>query len=341
MESATTEGSSVPAPSAKPTQQPPSWTPPTDHDTCSNGHEVNRALSQPALHPDNLPGARKSLEGVALRSFFLGLALGLSSLFCLYLLANHNPLWRAPFFIATLAIFHFLEYWTTAAYNTRYANVSAFLLSQNGTAYNIAHTAALLECIITNTLFSSRWSWLPLVEAYRPLLLTVGVSMIIVGQCTRSMAMAQAGSNFNHTLQMRKREGHELVTSGIYGYLRHPSYFGFFWWGLGTQVVLGNPLCFIGYTAVLWKFFQSRIRSRFFFFTSIYPVVCSSRGCMTDSYRVAQRKRNYSSSSSIRNTSTTDGGRGWASHLSNSVFARAEVSFSHLSEIWQITFASG
>ena len=84
--------------------------------------------------------------------------------------------------------------------------------------------------------------------------------MLVTGQATRSLAMAQAGTNFNHTVQMQKKYGHELVTDGIYASLRHPSYFGFWWWGLGTQLVLGNVLCFVGYAVVLWQFFHSRIK---------------------------------------------------------------------------------
>ncbi len=76
--------------------------------------------------------------------------------------------------------------------------------------------------------------------------------------------MVQAGSNFNHTVQMKRSEGHVLVTSGIYAVLRHPSYFGFWWWGLGTQVVLGNGICLVGYAVVLWRFFHSRILRRCF-----------------------------------------------------------------------------
>jgi len=236
------------------------WTPSTNHDRSTNGHSDIANSNQKSLDPENLPGARRSLTGISLRAFILGNALGLSSLLCLILIYRGDQLWRAPFFIATLSTFHFLEYWTTAAYNTKYATISAFLLSQNGSAYNIAHTAALFECVATNFFIPNR-NWLP--ETYRLLLLTFGFLMIIIGQCTRTIAMAQAGSNFNHTVQMKKKEGHELVTSGIYGYLRHPSYFGFFWWGLGTQVVLGNVVCFIGYAAVLWRFFSSRIGRTF------------------------------------------------------------------------------
>lgn len=73
------------------------------------------------------------------------------------------------------------------------------------------------------------------------------------------MAMAQAGTNFNHQVQSQKNEGHVLVSSGIYAYFRHPSYFGFFWWALGTQLSLGNTVSFTAYALILWYFFKTRI----------------------------------------------------------------------------------
>ena len=90
----------------------------------------------------------------------------------------------------------------------------------------------------------------------------MGFVLMVVGQVVRTTAMAQAGKNFSHVISMKKKEGHVLVTSGVYRWLRHPSYFGFFWWGLGTQIVLGNVICLVGYAAVLWRFFRLRIESK-------------------------------------------------------------------------------
>ncbi|KAI9815519.1 MAG: hypothetical protein M1827_002653 [Pycnora praestabilis] len=241
----------------RPSQNGP-WSVQTNHETAATVDDVDVYLrNQPSLPPDIRPGERKSLSGISIRAFLLGLSLGLNSLVTLYLLLIQNSdIWRAPFFLSTLSLFHFLEFWTTAAFNTRYANISAFLLSRNGSAYNIAHTGAFLECLLTNLLFPHR-TWLSPIF-HLPLLLS-GLSFIIIGQVTRTVAMAQAGTNFNHTVQMKRSEGHELVTSGIYGWLRHPSYFGFFWWGLGTQLVMGNVVCFVAYAGVLWRFFSRRI----------------------------------------------------------------------------------
>lgn len=207
-----------------------------------------------------LPGQSRSLSGIALRAFLLGNGLSFYLLATFYLLSKSSHFWRLPAFLAALSLFHFLEFWTTARYNTPTAQISSFLLSQNGNAYNIAHTSAMLECFIVNYFFENR-QWVSLPVRYS--IIALGCGMVVVGQLVRSVAMVQAGTNFNHVVQHQKRVEHQLVTTGLYGCLRHPSYFGFFWWGLGTQLILGNAICFIGYAVVLWRFFARRIEGKF------------------------------------------------------------------------------
>jgi protein-S-isoprenylcysteine O-methyltransferase len=56
-----------------------------------------------------------------------------------------------------------------------------------------------------------------------------------------------------------KRQDHVLITTGIYAYMRHPSYFGFYWWAVGTQLLLCNPICVFGFLYALHRFFKDRI----------------------------------------------------------------------------------
>lgn len=247
----------------------------------ANGHANNTTSPTPPnpqpYIPQILPSGIHPLSGISLRSQILGLTLGLSTSLTIYLLfAQQTPLWRAPFFLATLSLFHFLEFYITALYNTPLAKTDAFLLSQNGRAYNAAHTLALLETVVVH--YFRLHDGIGLLNRFSSSAAVVGVGcgMLVVGQGVRSVAMAHAGTNFNHTVQWRRNKGHELVTGGVYGWLRHPSYFGFFWWGLGTQVVLGNVLCFVAYAGILWKFFQTRVQSEFFFFYSFFfPIFVS------------------------------------------------------------------
>ncbi|KAF7115386.1 hypothetical protein CNMCM5793_002202 [Aspergillus hiratsukae] len=231
-----------------------------------------RSRSPPPLDASNYPDGEKSLAGVSLRAFLLGTALGISTTITLYLLLiSPHPLWRVPFFLSSLALFHFLEYWVTAQYNTRYASISAYLLSSNGWQYNAAHSSAVAECLLSHTL-GPRDGYTALTASVNGIKwqVVLGIALMVLGQTIRTLAMKQAGTNFNHTVQVERQEGHTLVRHGVYAVLRHPSYFGFFWWGMGTQLVLGNVVCFVGYAAVLWNFFYNRIKREEKFLISFF-----------------------------------------------------------------------
>ena len=220
------------------------------------------------------PGESRALSGIARRAFLLGNSGAFGLVTTIYLAYTGSLFWRIPAFITALSVFHFLEFWVTARYNTANAQVSTYLLSSNGHAYTIAHTSAIIECLVTCLVRTYGFPFdLSFITQYLPslpgkllfpsfdthLIIILGLILVIGGQFVRTLAMAQAGQSFNHVVQYRKNPTHTLVTSGIYAFFRHPSYFGFFWWGLGTQLLLGNVVCFLGYAAVLWLFFKRRI----------------------------------------------------------------------------------
>jgi len=45
----------------------------------------------------------------------------------------------------------------------------------------------------------------------------------------------------------------------VYAYFRHPSYFGWSAWALGTQLVLSNPVSLVLYAFAAHSFFYDRI----------------------------------------------------------------------------------
>jgi protein-S-isoprenylcysteine O-methyltransferase Ste14 len=49
---------------------------------------------------------------------------------------------------------------------------------------------------------------------------------------------ADLGRNWSQTLELR--EGHRLVTRGVYEYVRHPMYAAFFLWGFAQPLLLHN-----------------------------------------------------------------------------------------------------
>ncbi|KAL2257548.1 hypothetical protein VTK26DRAFT_9498 [Humicola hyalothermophila] len=242
-----------------------SWSPdiPDHH---SHSH-FSGSYSPSPERPDAIyfPHQPKSLAGIATRAFCLGITLAVGLIgTAATLLFTDSPLWRLPFFLAALSAFHFLEFWTTAAYNTRAAEVSSFLLTSNWPGYAIAHTVAALECAFTNLVWPGRPFTSAAIFTFPnsavSALTLAGVVLTLLGQAVRTAAMAHAGQSFNHQVQQRRSSDHVLVTTGVYGLLRHPSYFGFFWWALGTQLVMGNALSLAGFALVLWRFFRGRIR---------------------------------------------------------------------------------
>lgn len=214
----------------------------------------------PYISPIFYPRGTFSLSSISLTSLFLGLTIS-TCLHLTFTLRHSYP--QLPLFLASLATFHFLEYWVTAHYNTSRAKSAAFILFSNGAQYHAAHTAALLEACIEYWAFPGLktvgwWTYL-------------GLGLVVCGQVLRTVAMAQAGGNFSHYVATRKEREHRLVREGVYGVLRHPSYCGYWWWAVGTQVMLGNPVCTVGFGLVLWGFFKSRIRGEERLLSQFFP----------------------------------------------------------------------
>ena len=87
----------------------------------------------------------------------------------------------------------------------------------------------------------------------------VGLFLCLGGEIFRKTAMLTAFHNFDHLIRTRREEHHQLVTSGIYSLCRHPSYVGWFYWSIGTHIILCNPLCAVAYAITSWKFFSERV----------------------------------------------------------------------------------
>lgn len=84
--------------------------------------------------------------------------------------------------------------------------------------------------------------------------------LALTGQAVRTLAMIEARDSFSHQIAEKKQPGHTLITTGIYRWVRHPSYLGFMLWALGTQLILGNPICLAAFAKVLLGFFEDRIQ---------------------------------------------------------------------------------
>jgi protein-S-isoprenylcysteine O-methyltransferase Ste14 len=73
--------------------------------------------------------------------------------------------------------------------------------------------------------------------------LAIGLVMVIAGLVIRFVAMATLGKNFSGLLRIR--EGHNLVRTGIYRWVRHPAYLGAILIFLGIPVIVSSILGFL------------------------------------------------------------------------------------------------
>jgi protein-S-isoprenylcysteine O-methyltransferase len=150
-----------------------------------------------------------------------------------------------------LSFFHLWEYVYVALFHIGELTIHSFLIDHSK-EYGIAFITGMLEYFIERLLFPNmKGSFL---------FMFIGFLLLLVGQSIRVTAMYTAGSNFHHLVREQKEKDHKLITTGIYYYLRHPSYFGWFWWAIGTQIVLTNIISIFLYSFAAWKFFEKRIK---------------------------------------------------------------------------------
>lgn len=153
-------------------------------------------------------------------------------------------------YICLLSIFHFSEYFVTSLTNPATLNTSSFLL-ENSLAYTLAISFSLLE-------FGFEQYIRPEVKSFN-LISKFGLFLAISGELIRKSAMFTAGRSFSHTIVSRREPDHKLVTHGIYSVFRHPAYAGWFYWVIGTQILLRNALSMVVFIVLTYRFFQRRI----------------------------------------------------------------------------------
>lgn len=197
--------------------------------------------------PDH-PHSGSNTLGVIIRSLILGMICSLGYSFINSSLQPHFvPL---GFYLVLLSSFHFSEYFVTSLTNPSTLNLSSFLLEQS-IAYVIAISCSFVEYFIEAYLF-------PELKKFN-LISLVGLLIAIAGEIIRKLAMITAGKNFTHLIACEKNPEHKLVTHGVYGHFRHPSYAGWFYWAVGTQLLMLNPICILLFAVLSYKFFKDRI----------------------------------------------------------------------------------
>jgi protein-S-isoprenylcysteine O-methyltransferase Ste14 len=105
--------------------------------------------------------------------------------------------------------------------------------------------------------------WPPSPAAY-----WIGVALVIAGLAFAIWARVHLGSNWSGTVTIK--QGHELIRSGPYAYVRHPIYTGLITALLGTTVASGTVHAAIG-LAIVAVAFVSISRSEEEFMRETFP----------------------------------------------------------------------
>ena len=90
-----------------------------------------------------------------------------------------------------------------------------------------------------------------------PILSCLGVILCLAGLAILISGRHHLGRNWSQTVAVK--EGHELVTSGPYRYIRHPMYAGGLLAAIGSAIVAGGAWVFL--TIILGALFLWRVRA--------------------------------------------------------------------------------
>ncbi|XP_050502925.1 protein-S-isoprenylcysteine O-methyltransferase isoform X3 [Diabrotica virgifera virgifera] len=184
---------------------------------------------------------------IAVRAAFLGYVFALG-IFVKLVVPSHIQIFGS--YICVMSFFHFSEFIAIGLVQPKFVSTDSFVLNHSP-QYIAAAVSSWVEFFVEYYFFPGmkQFYWVS----------NIGLGICVLGELLRKTAMLTAGSNFNHLVQCEKFSNHTLVTYGVYGWFRHPSYVGWFYWSIGTQILLLNPLCVPAYALASWLFFKTRI----------------------------------------------------------------------------------
>jgi len=113
-----------------------------------------------------------------------------------------------------------------------------------------------LSILLTVVEFAVECQMYPEWKASKLQLNFLGLVFMAVGQYVKSYAMINLVSNLETQKKDSEVEKPQLITSGMFQVLRHPIFFGVYWWNVGSQMVLFNPVSFLVHSFVGWFYFS-------------------------------------------------------------------------------------
>ena len=183
--------------------------------------------------------------------YLIGLSLSVIFSFSFSMIFFTNSIYYPLYlYFITLCIYHYTEFFSVLLYHFKKLNCEYFLIDQS-LSWIIATFVSFIETILETYYFNK----------YKKIKIffIIGLIMTIIGQIFRIGGIYTGKKNFTHKISYEKKKEHKLVKNGVFALTRHPSYFGFYLWSIGIEIMCCNPICFIGFTFILFYFFKNRI----------------------------------------------------------------------------------
>lgn len=156
------------------------------------------------------------------------------------------------FKIITISLFLFWQfYWIITE---KKANREKPKLKKTSLSSNIEkHFTKILGII----LFTQLFIWNPFLFPATYILNYFGLLMVVVGILISIIARIELGNNWAHAAEYQIKQNHELITSGIYHYIRHPIYTGLTVAFTGAEIVAHSYLCVFFFFLILCRSYLS------------------------------------------------------------------------------------
>jgi len=183
---------------------------------------------------------------VALITFPIGVLFGAG----FSMSTGHEVVYSGSLWAMILAFFHWSEFVTQALYRSDSIELSSFHLNHSK-EYKLMMVVSWVEYLLESYVY-------PDIKQVG-IIASFGFIVCMTGLGFRIVAMVQCAENFSHIIEDDKRENHKLVTNGVYSLVRHPSYAGFAWFAVGSQVLMLNPICIVLFAGGCYEFFKDRI----------------------------------------------------------------------------------
>ena len=183
--------------------------------------------------------------------YLIGLSLSIIFSFSFSMIFFTNSIYYPLYlYFITLCIYHYTEFFSVLLYHFEKLSCEYFLIDQS-LSWIIATIISFIETILETYYFNK----------YKKIKIffIIGLIMTIIGQIFRIGGIYTGKKNFTHKISYEKKKEHKLVKNGVFALTRHPSYFGFYLWSIGIEIMCCNPICFIGFTFILFYFFKNRI----------------------------------------------------------------------------------